>query len=449
MRVFKSTAALVALFGAALLATNNGVDGISTPAAKCTSGLCCNLLTGVPHPSGRVCRPPCGDCDLAEVCDGTSPTCPTDKVMESTVVCRPAGGECDEEEKCPGNSASTATKYYCPADAKKKSTVTCRAKPDKAECEDDAKCDGSSDTCPPRVFKPPTQSCRGSSGNACDPEEFCTGSSPFCPPDVQSDGCSCAKSPYTAPPACGVYQCSKGTCSLVAKPKGTLCSVGSLSSCTGDAYCDGTATTCPTAALATGTVCSFPKGVCDVTKTCKADGKCTADGAPNTRICREAVGDCDVAEYCNSATSPHCPADKKKSAGTSCRASIGECDKEEKCDGKTGYCPTDVYESAGKSCTYPLTANEGLGNAECDAPDTCAGSTPFCVDNRYECYEGSAPDQPTSAASYSMAALMEAESSALFHPIAIVPRPVSEHTEGEKASVSGSGSFRSSTGRRD
>jgi hypothetical protein len=50
---------------------------------------------------------------VAEVCSGTSATCPADHVKPAGAVCRQAVGPCDVAEVCDGSSAS------CPADALK------------------------------------------------------------------------------------------------------------------------------------------------------------------------------------------------------------------------------------------------------------------------------------------------------------------------------------------
>src|SRR5206468_5513617 len=93
------------------------------------------------HPAGKagtVCRPPAGDCDAAETCDGASNRCPADGFQSSSVVCRAAAGECDLAESCAGTGPD------CPADAKHAAGTACTD--DGNPCTTDT-CDGSSDDC--------------------------------------------------------------------------------------------------------------------------------------------------------------------------------------------------------------------------------------------------------------------------------------------------------------
>src|SRR4029077_1101857 len=69
--------------------------------------------------AGTLCRSAAGVCDLAESCDGTSPTCPAD--AKSTDVCRSAAGICDVAESCDGVSND------CPADSFVPAGTECRS----------------------------------------------------------------------------------------------------------------------------------------------------------------------------------------------------------------------------------------------------------------------------------------------------------------------------------
>jgi hypothetical protein len=158
---------------------------------------------------GTICRAAGGGCDLAEVCDGTSPACPADGFVPKSTVCRASAGLCDVAEACTGASAA------CPADAFAPSTTVCRAsagicdvaetctgsnaacppdgflqaslacRPAVASCDAVEVCSGTSATCPPDAFLPASTVCRASTGT-CDPAESCTGSGPTCPPDVNT-----------------------------------------------------------------------------------------------------------------------------------------------------------------------------------------------------------------------------------------------------------------------
>ena len=68
---------------------------------------------------GFVCRPRSGACDVAEVCDGSGTSCPTDGFAVSGTVCRPAGDSCNPAEACTGTAAS------CPADVTQPNGTAC------------------------------------------------------------------------------------------------------------------------------------------------------------------------------------------------------------------------------------------------------------------------------------------------------------------------------------
>ena len=61
---------------------------------------------------------------------------------------------------------------------------------------------------------------------------------------------------------------------------------------------------------------------------------------PDSRLCRPAMGDCDLADYCDGGY-PFCDSDHVVPAGTPCRARTDTCDDEEFCDGVSGACPPD------------------------------------------------------------------------------------------------------------
>lgn len=57
-----------------------------------------------------LCRAANENCDLVEVCTGTSVTCPADVLEDEGVPCRKLQGICDVIESCSGSSPS------CPPD---------------------------------------------------------------------------------------------------------------------------------------------------------------------------------------------------------------------------------------------------------------------------------------------------------------------------------------------
>lgn len=86
-------------------------DGIVEGPEQCEPGtqagqnLCC-LSNCTFAASGTTCREAAGDCDVAETCDGSSPSCPTDSFEPSTTTCSGLVGYCDvtDDTFCTGNS---------------------------------------------------------------------------------------------------------------------------------------------------------------------------------------------------------------------------------------------------------------------------------------------------------------------------------------------------------
>ncbi len=160
------------------------------PGNSCTSGVCCNMTTGVFKPAGTVCHASAGICDVAETCTGTSTDCPVDAFQPNTVVCRnalpdPGSGTrtCDAPETCSGTSTT------CPTDDIVLPAGTpCRAPADHAPtgqialCDREEVCNGPGDKYCPADTPVPANSvvCRGAAGS-CDIEEKCVGYT--CPAD--------------------------------------------------------------------------------------------------------------------------------------------------------------------------------------------------------------------------------------------------------------------------
>ena len=69
----------------------------------CCGGVCaldCGSVSCAGRSAGTECRASSGPCDPAEVCDGSSPTCPDDVLHGDSHVCRPSMGACDVAESC-------------------------------------------------------------------------------------------------------------------------------------------------------------------------------------------------------------------------------------------------------------------------------------------------------------------------------------------------------------
>lgn len=114
-------------------------DAVGTPCADDGSTCSLDVCDGTgtcSHPAGNAgatCRASAGDCDLAETCNGASPTCPTDLFRPSSHTCRSATGECDVAEQCSGVSAD------CPVNEFVAAGTSCTD--DGQLCTNDA-CDG-------------------------------------------------------------------------------------------------------------------------------------------------------------------------------------------------------------------------------------------------------------------------------------------------------------------
>src|SRR5439155_1629523 len=151
---------------------------------------------------GTECRAAAGDCDMAEVCDGTNAACPSDAEQASATpctddvtpcttdtcygtsdtcqhaagnakaVCRAAADDCDVAEVCDGTNAA------CPTDAKQSSATSCT--------DDDNP--GTTDTParPSAARHGPagnvSAACRAAAGD-CDVAEVCDGTNAACPTD--------------------------------------------------------------------------------------------------------------------------------------------------------------------------------------------------------------------------------------------------------------------------
>ncbi len=131
-----------------------------------SSGACGDLKSTGP------CRPAAGVCDVAESCDGIGNDCPADALEAGSVECRASAGICDFAEHCTGSAAA------CPVDGK--SIAPCR--PSAGVCDLGESCDGVGDACPGDGFASASVECRASAG-VCDVAEHCTGSSAACPSD--------------------------------------------------------------------------------------------------------------------------------------------------------------------------------------------------------------------------------------------------------------------------
>ncbi|MEA2697157.1 MAG: hypothetical protein QOI66_1428 [Myxococcales bacterium] len=303
-------------------------DGNPCTVDACTSGSC----THVAGNGGTTCRAAAGVCDQAEVCSGSSTTCPTDTFLAASTVCRASAGVCDQAESCTGSSAA------CPSDAFLSAATVCRSAV--GLCDQAETCTGSSSACPADGIKPSGAVCRAAVGT-CDSAEVCDGSSTACPAD-------------TILPAGTTCRAVAGACDVAET-------------------CTGSSGVCPTDTfVAGGTQCRASAGVCDQAESCTgSSAACPTDTfLPNTTVCRAAVDLCDQAESCTGSSSA-CPADGLKAAGTVCRAAANQCDAAETCNGSSTSCPADALAPNGTTCN---DGNSGTCGDVCTA-GSCGGTT--------------------------------------------------------------------------
>jgi cysteine-rich repeat protein len=173
-------------------------DGITrTGVEQCddgnqTSGDCCSPSCTF-ESSATVCRPAAGVCDQAELCTGSSGTCPAD--AKKVTVCRASAGVCDPVEVCDGTGNS------CGADARL--SGVCRAAT--GTCDVAETCSVASPACPPDSFQPAGTAC-ASDGNPCTNDQ-CNGAGLCAHP---GNSAPCEDSLFCN----GSDTCSGGSCSV-------------------------------------------------------------------------------------------------------------------------------------------------------------------------------------------------------------------------------------------
>jgi len=244
----------------------------SVAAGAATDGTCA-VVSG-----GTECRAAAGECDVAELCDGTSGDCPADAVEAADIACgEPSAGACDLADHCDGVSPACRVRGLVAAG------TTCRES--RGGCDAEDVCDGLGVDCADG-FAGAGRTCRSTAG-ICDVVEACDGLTDVCPADAMKSAS------FTCRPASG--------------------------DCDVPENCDGVSPACPADALAdTDTVCRSQAGPCDVDETCSGTSRaCPPDEFAGTdEVCRPAAGGCDVPELC--AGGAQCPGDVVADDGSVC-----------------------------------------------------------------------------------------------------------------------------------
>ena len=189
---------------------NNGTactSGTQCSSGNCVDGVCCDTTCGgggtddclacavaagaakdgtcsrINVIVGYTCRPSAGACDVDDVCDGSSDSCPSDDKVPSGTSCRAAADVCDLADKCDGVSNACA-------DTKKPMGTVCRQA--SGPCDVAESCTGTTNSCPTDAVASSATMCKDPGGNAiCDPADYCDGTHKLCPTKWAASGTTC------------------------------------------------------------------------------------------------------------------------------------------------------------------------------------------------------------------------------------------------------------------
>ncbi len=318
------------------------------------------------------CRAAAGVCDVADVCDGATGSCPSDTKREATHACRAATGDCDVTDYCDGTTDD------CPADEKHAASHACRDAAGACDLTD--YCDGTTNDCTADLKS--TAECRAAAGD-CDAAEFCDGAADDCPSDIKlgTD-----------------FECraAAGDCDLADS-------------------CDGLSNDCPDAKRPANEECRAAAGDCDLADSCDGMTNDCPDARRDTNYeCRAAAFPCDAAEFCDGgitcpvaddspcADGALCDADEQCQSGACINGTCGpaaavngvcdsgpDCQGELICDGQA--CKVDRDGAcAGNECAGGLAcdgtsstckvASGGtcVASSDCANGSTCDGDPPTC-----------------------------------------------------------------------
>jgi len=304
-----------------------------------------------------VCRAANGECDVAEVCGGDSPNCPTDLFVAAGEHCGGLpNGDCDAQNTCDG--AGGCTENYLGAE------TVCRAS--LHDCDAEEVCPGDSKLCPDDLMEPIDTPCGDPTDDVCNKPDTCDGAG-FCRANLEPITTECR----AATGDCDVAEFCDG---LGNCPDDGVVEYGwecraAGGDCEAAAVCDGASKACPANEfLLPGEHCGgLPVGDCDAQNTCDGAGVCTVNFQPDDYECRGAAGDCDLPAFCTG-SAVDCPPNGLKPSTEMCRAAEGDCDVAEYCTGNDVDCPADVFVAPNEPCGDTTT------NTACDKPDTCDGA---------------------------------------------------------------------------
>ncbi|MFH0901879.1 MAG: sulfatase-like hydrolase/transferase [Pseudomonadota bacterium] len=130
------------------------------------------------------------------------------------------------------------------------------------------------------------------------------------------------------------------------------------------------------------------------------------------RVCRLALGSCDVAETCDG-TSTACPEDHFLSDTTECTTSVGECDPVERCSGASAFCPADEKADDGAPCE---NSSPCLTGGACFAGACLGGNPALAVAPSIVDFAGSGPGVKDVVVSNGAAVAISISSAAITPP---------------------------------
>lgn len=329
-------------------------------AEECADSFCTgNSGTGCElRPSSKldfVCGPPLGGsvCDLAEICDGLSPFCPTDQYASSSVECVPSscsgGTQIDQvfctgaSPTCPASVPIDCDGHACDGGSPNQCLTSCSTN---ADCLSDFYCDTTTGDCLARLDP----------GGLCNADDNCGVG------DVCVDGVCCNAPCAGQCEACNVTG-FEGTC--VAVPAGEAPHPG------------GTVGAARPACLSDGSTCG---GACDGTNRSlcaypPSGQQCAAADCNTTTNEAVEASTCNGAGSCITPTASDCA--PYVCDGATCR---GDCTQDSHCEGDLqcngGVCVARF--SNGQDCTVGSQCNSGLcvDGVCCDS--TCGGQCEAC-----------------------------------------------------------------------
>jgi tetrahydromethanopterin S-methyltransferase subunit B len=405
-------------------------DGAECESGFCVDGVCCESSCDgdcavcnevgyegacVPQAPDVVCRAASDHaCDAPEVCDGFQLDCPSEDAFndgascdvddapcvasgtctapdtcapvfeEDGETCAAAGGECFEDSTC---QEGVCVVNYAGSEKE------CGNYDENNPCDAQNYCDGAG-ACTENYAGSDTV-CRDAVGG-CDIAEYCTGDSLDCPDDDFNDGAFCDVD--DAPCVTGGKCTAADTCSPVFEEDGETCAAAG-GECFEDSTCQ--EGVCVVNYAGTEKECGNydENNPCDAQNYCDGAGACTENYAGSDTVCRDAVGGCDIAEYCTG-DSLACP-DDDFNDGAFCDVDDAPCVTGGKCTAADTCAPVfeeddTVCGAAADECFAESTCQEGIctpqfadpgdscGNYDennpCDAQDTCDGAG-ACVEN--------------------------------------------------------------------